>query len=236
MPEAPSASGGQESPVPATPSALAPPELASRYRASLGTPRQVIQSNGRDKPFSAPVKVSQPPEVSRPEVVSRPSRWHRRSSRYAATGAVAAGLVVAIVFWPGSSGRTSAEPPAVSGTAPAEVPVIIPLRATSGTATSGLVTASKLPGGWSIKVSVHRLSQLASGEFYECWFAGAGTTTSQPVMISAGTFNIGSTGSAVVSMWSAADPRQFRSVEITAESASDDGRPGQVILRGVART
>jgi RNA polymerase sigma-70 factor, ECF subfamily len=235
-----SAPAGPRSPEPAPP-ALAPPELASLYRGSLST-RQVSQSNGPGKPVGAPAKVSRLPEVNRTAQVNLPAevkgspRRPRRSSQYAAAGVVAAGLVAAIVFWPSMSGPTSAQPPPLSGTALAGTPVVIMLHATSGAAASGLATARKLPGGWSIKLSVYGLSQLAPGEFYECWFAGAGTTTSHPDMISAGTFSLGTTGPAAVSMWSAADPRQFRTLEITAESTSDDGQPGRVILRGRART
>jgi hypothetical protein len=39
-----------------------------------------------------------------------------------------------------------------------------------------------------------------------------------------------------VSMWTAADPRQFRTMEITAESPGDASQHGRVILSGVART
>jgi RNA polymerase sigma-70 factor (ECF subfamily) len=239
VPAAPAAAG-PGSPEPAPP-ALAPPELANLYRGSLST-RQVIKPNGHGKLVGAPAKVSRVPQVNRTAQVNPPAevkgspRRPRRSSRYAASGVVAAGLVAAIAFWPSLSGSTSAELPPVSGTALAGTPVVIVLRATSGTAPSGLATASKLPGGWSIKLSVHGLSQLAPGEFYECWFAGAGTTANHPIMISTGTFSIGSTRPAAFSMWSAADPRQFRAVEITAESASDDGQPGRVILRGTVRT
>lgn len=233
---APGPSTASGEPGAAASPALAPPELASRYRTSADTPRQVVQSNGPDKRVGAAVKISRFPEVNGPAEVDRPAPGRRRSGRYAAAGALAAGLVAAIVFWPGPNGSTLAEPPAVSGTALTEVPVVIPLHAMSGTLTSGLATARKLPGGWSVKLSVQGLSQLAPGEFYECWFTGAGTTTSHPIMISAGTFSTGSTGSAAVSLWSAADPRQYRAMEITAESTSGNGGPGRVVLRGMART
>lgn len=119
---------------------------------------------------------------------------------------------------------------------PVEARVVIPLHVTSGPAASGRATARHIPGGWSIQLSVRGLKQLASGGFYECWSSGPATKSEGSVWISAGTFIVERPGSVNVSMWSAAGPRQFRTVEITAESAGHAGELGQVILRGVART
>lgn len=208
---------------------LAPPQLASYYRARPGTrrPRPVPMAGDREpagaaaKPAGAAAKVAQPP----------PRR--RRVGRYASAGAVVAVTVAAIVFLPGFSASTSAEPPVVDGT---EAPVLIPLHSTAGTAASGQATAQRMPGGWSIQLSVHGLTPLAAGEFYECWFAAAGNRAGHLVLISAGTFSTGRSGSASVSMWSAADPRQFRTMEITAQSPGRASQLGRVILSGVART
>ena len=163
--------------------------------------------------------------------VTQPPPRRRRVGRYASAGAVVAVLVAVIAFLPGFSASTSAEPPVVGGD---EAPVVIPLRSTPGTSASGQATAQRRPGGWSIQLSVHGLKPLDAGKFYECWFAGAGTKPGHLVLVSAGTFSTGRSGSASVSMWSAADPRQFRTVEITARSPGRAGQPGRVILSGVA--
>jgi hypothetical protein len=42
----------------------------------------------------------------------------------------------------------------------------------------------------------------------------------------------GPSGSATVQMWSAADPRDFTLMEITAEGAGDGHQRGQVVLSG----
>jgi hypothetical protein len=54
-------------------------------------------------------------------------------------------------------------------------------------------------------------------------------------LISAGTFTVGRAGSADATMRTAADPAQFRTIEITAESRGEAGQQSQVILSGAAR-
>ena len=210
-------------PVPRPHIQLPPPELASVYRTSPGTHRPLVKL-AEDEPAEAAVKVN------------RPVRPRRRYRRYAATGVVAvAATAAALVFLPGISGSTSAEAPAVTGSASALSLVVIPLHSTSGTATSGRATARHLPGGWSIQLTVTGLEQLAPGEFYECWYSGARTASGHPILISAGTFTVGRAGSADVLMRTAADPAQFRTIEITAESRGEAGQQSQVILSGAAR-
>jgi len=219
---------------------LAPPELASLYRASPDTRRQlmpVAEHDEHDEPAVAEDDEPAVAEDDEPAVaeddepagatakVTRSPRGRRHFGRYVIAGAIVAAIVAAIVFLLGLSGSTSAD-----------APFVISLHSTSGTAASGRATARDLPGGWSIRLSVNGLTQLAPGEFYECWFAGAGNKPGHPILISAGTFSIGRSGSANVSMWSAADPRQFRTMEITAGSAADASQHGRVILSGVART
>ncbi len=215
-------------PGPAAQIPLAPPQLASYYRPSPGTRRRPVPWAEDDEPVRAVAKVYPAAAVA----VNQPPRRRRRTGRYASAGAAVAVLVVAIAFLPGFSGNTSAEP-SVLGT---EAPVVIPLHSAPGTAASGQAMAQRMPGGWSIQLSVHRLKPLAAGEFYECWFAGAGNKPGHLVLISAGTFSTGRSGSASVSMWSAANPRQFRTVEITAQSPGRASQLGRVILSGVART
>ena len=148
--------------------------------------------------------------------------------------AAAVGLAAAIAFLPGLAGTTSAEAPVIGG-GTIGAPVLIVLHPAAGTA-SGQATAWHLPGGWSVRLQVRGLGQLAPGQYYACWYAGSGNKSRHPVLISAGTFSVGPSGSADVSMWTAADPRQFRTMEITAESPGDASQHGRVILSGVART
>jgi hypothetical protein len=215
---------------------FAPPQLARYYRASPGTRPRPAPMAEDDRPARAAARGNPAAAKGNPAAVtaSQPPPSRRRAARYVSAGAVIAVIVAAIVFSPGFSGSTSAEPPAVNGTGP---PVVIPLHATPGTA-SGQATAERMPGGWSIQLSVHGLTPLAVGEFYECWFAGAGAgdKPGQLALISAGTFSTGRSGAASVSMWSAADPRQFRTMEITAQRPGLASQLGPVILSGVART
>jgi hypothetical protein len=215
-PAAQSAAPGAAAQIP-----LAPPQLASYYRPSPG-PR-------RPRPRPATGAGAAAGAQAKPQVAQPPPR-HRRLGRYAGAGAVVAALAAAIAFLPGFSASTSAEPP-VDATGP---PVVIPLRSAPGTAATGQAAAQRMPGGWSIQLSVHGLKPLAAGEFYECWFAA--NKPGHLILISAGTFSAGRSGSASVSMWSAADPRQFRTVEITAQTPGRAGQPGRVVLSGVART
>jgi hypothetical protein len=202
---------------------LPPPELASLYHPSPRTRHRRAPAARNDTPAPA-------------AGAARPARRQRRVGRYAiaAAAAAAVGLAAAIAFLPGLAGTTSAEAPVIGG-GTIGAPVLIVLHPAAGTA-SGQATAWHLPGGWSVRLQVRGLGQLAPGQYYACWYAGSGNKSRHPVLISAGTFSVGPSGSADVSMWTAADPRQFRTMEITAESPGDASQHGRVILSGVART
>jgi len=202
---------------------LPPPELASLYHPSPRTRHRRAPAAKNDTPAPA-------------AGAARPARRQRRVGRYAiaAAAAAAVGLAAAIAFLPGLAGTTSAEAPVIGG-GTIGAPVLIVLHPAAGTA-SGQATAWHLPGGWSVRLQVRGLGRLAPGQYYACWYAGSGNKSRHPVLISAGTFSVGPSGSADVSMWTAADPRQFRTMEITAESPGDASQHGRVILSGVART
>ena len=202
---------------------LPPPELASLYHPSPETRHRRARAARNDTPAPA-------------AGAARPARRQRRAGRYAiaAAAAAAVGLAAAIAFLPGLAGTTSAEAPVIGG-GTIGAPVLIVLHPAAGTA-SGQATAWHLPGGWSVRLQVRGLGRLAPGQYYACWYAGSGNKSRHPVLISAGTFSVGPSGSADVSMWTAADPRQFRTMEITAESPGDASQHGRVILSGVART
>ena len=108
------------------------------------------------------------------------------------------------------------------------------LHQPSGGTASGQATAHQTADGWSIQLTVHGLQSLGPDRFYECWYAGPGSRPGQPDLITAGTFTIGHSGSATTQMWSAADPRKFPTMQITAGRASDTRQRGQIVLTGTA--
>ena len=111
----------------------------------------------------------------------------------------------------------------------------IPLHASYRGPASGQAVAHQTADGWSIQLTVHDLKPLGPGRFYECWYAGPGNQPGHLDLITAGTFTTGPSGTATVQMWSAADPRTFPTMQITAEQAGDAGQHGQVILIGTPR-
>jgi len=111
----------------------------------------------------------------------------------------------------------------------------IPLHPPSGAAASGQATAHQTADGWSIALTVHGLKNLGPDRFYECWYARPGSRPGHPVLITAGTFTVGPSDSATMQMWSAADPRTFPTMQITAGRVGDDGPRGPIILTGTVR-
>lgn len=111
----------------------------------------------------------------------------------------------------------------------------IPLHASYSGPASGEAVARQTADGWSIQLTVHGLKPLGPGRFYECWYAGPGNQPGHPDLITAGTFTVGPSGTATLQMWSAADPRTFPTMQITAEQAGNAEEHSQVILTGTAR-
>jgi anti-sigma factor RsiW len=152
----------------------------------------------------------------------RTGRWHRASYRWAA--AAAAVVVVA----GGATAITLAE------SAPAAA-FTIPMQARDGSSATGKAVAHHTASGWSISMTVSHLKPLRAGQFYECWYSSPDSTRVQPILITAGTFTVDANGNGTMQMWSAADPRQFPTMEITEESPGDAAQHGQVILSGHAQ-
>jgi hypothetical protein len=103
----------------------------------------------------------------------------------------------------------------------------IPLHRAAGQAASGQAVAHRTGNGWSIQLTARHLRDLGVGRFYECWYADPGSRPGHPQLITAGTFTVGPSGTATVQMWSAADPRTFHTMQITAETAGDGSHRGQ---------
>jgi hypothetical protein len=138
--------------------------------------------------------------------------------------ALAAAVVVAAVVGAGV---------ALSRPAPAEA-YTLALHSQSGQAASGQAVATQTDSGWSIQLTVAHLADLGKGGFYECWWVGSGNRPGHPVLISAGTFIVGPSGSATAHMWTAADPDTFKAMQITAETMAGTGQPGHPVLTGTA--
>ena len=186
-----------------------------------------VQAAGPDAPPTVPelartepgITAARPAEAQAAQVV-RVAAWRRarvRALSLSATAAVAIGAGVAV--W-------------VSRPAPATLAYTIPLHATYGGTASGQAHAHQVQNGWSIQLTARGLKDLGSGRFYECWYAGPGSRPGHPDLIAAGTFTVGRSGSATLQMWSAADPRSFPTMQITAEQPGDAGQHGRVILSG----
>ena len=86
--------------------------------------------------------------------------------------------------------------------------------------------------GWSVQLTAVHLPAPGPGQFYQCWWIGPGNGPGHPRLVSAGTFTVGTSGTATVQMWTAADPDDFPAIEITLDSAAHPGQPGQVVLSG----
>jgi hypothetical protein len=152
-------------------------------------------------------------------------RWPRWNARLlAAAGAAAVAIVaVAVVL---SQGGTPAR---------SRVAAVIALRSPSGGPATGRAVVTHQAGGWSIRLSVRGLRPLGPGRFYECWYAGPGNRPGHHELITAGTFTVGQDGHGSFTMSSAADPRIFSTMQITAEHPGDARQRGQIILTGQAR-
>jgi hypothetical protein len=102
----------------------------------------------------------------------------------------------------------------------------------AGLSASASGTARQADSGWSVQLTMAHLPELGPGQFYQCWWVGPGNTPGHPRLVSAGTFTVGPSGTASVQMWTAADPDDFPTVEITLDSAARPGQPGRVVLSG----
>jgi hypothetical protein len=149
----------------------------------------------------------------------RNRRWRGWSTRMLALAAaviVAAGTTIGLLL----SGGTPAESYALA------------LHSGTGLSASASGTIRQADSGWSVQLTAVHLPEPGSGQFYQCWWVGPGNRPGHPLLVSAGTFTVGTSGTATVQMWTAADPDDFSRIEITLDSATRPGQPGQVVLSG----
>jgi hypothetical protein len=178
-----------------------------------------------------PVPQPRPPgePEPRPGVTHLPL-WRRHRSQMVAVVAAAAAIVIAAIVVPlsltGGPGN------------PAQVTVVVPLHATAaakvfGTgAATARATARQAGESWTFDLTVHGLKPLPGNDIYECWWAGPGRTSGRKLLVTGGSFVVGKSGSATLTMTTGVDPRQFRTMEITAESPGNGALHGPVLLTG----
>jgi hypothetical protein len=156
-----------------------------------------------------------PPRPAAPvgDGVVVPFRSRRRTAQWLGAAAAALLLVAAV---------------AIGG--------VVLTRGGGSTTTIALVAAEGGPGrgtavlrnvkeGREVRLDVSGLPANTPGTYYECWFVGPGDTEQRPNRVSAGTFTVGSDGTASMVMISAADPARFPKMGVTLEP--DDGNPAR---------
>ena len=211
----------------------AKPDRRSRHDAgvfpTLAKPDR--PSGDEDQPGTRVHPVSQPQPPAEPEpqaqpLVSRLPVWRRHPRRLATVLAAAAVIIAAAIVIPRLAGG------------PAPVTVVVPLHATTAAkltgegGATGQATAHQAGPSWTFDMTVHGLKVLPGNDVYECWWAAPGSTKAHPQLVSGGTFVVDNSGSTTVTMTTGIDPRQFRTMEVTAESPGTGALQGAVLLVG----
>ena len=175
-------------------------------------------------------QLQPPAEPQARPVVTQLAVWRRYRGRLAAVVAAAAAIITAAIVVPLSLGG--------SQITAASVTVVIPLHATAAAkligdgAATGRATARQAGPSWTVDMTVQGLKVLPGNDVYECWYATSASTQLHPLLVSGGTFVVDSSGPATVTMTTGVDPRQFRTMEITAESPGNGAIHGMPLLTG----
>ncbi len=205
-------------PIP-QPQSSSEPETKLHPRPQLPPP---AEAETRFHPSAADQPLPAEPQAR--AMVTRLPVWRRLPRRLAAVAAAAAAIIIAAVVALSLSGRTSTQ-----------LAVVIPLHATTAAkafgvgGASGQATARQADQSWTFTLNVHGLKPLPGNDFYECWWVTPGHTR---LLATGGSFVVGNSGSTMVTMTTGVDPtQQFTTMEITAESPSNDGAlNGPVLL------
>ena len=222
--------------------------VAAMLRAPAGHPGKTGQPRGRDDltatqtyqvppqlhpPDSSPanIQLSPVPQEAAATVTPLPQGRSRRKGPvglWLAAAAVAILVVVGIILVrPGGGGR-----------APRPLTVVTPLHATAAAkafgvgAATGRATARQAGQSWTFQLVVHGLKPLPGNDFYECWWAEPGNSRHRLRLATGGSFVVGKSGSATLTMTTGVDPRQFRTMKITAQSPGSGALHGPVLLTG----
>lgn len=195
-----------------------PPELEDRTITAVL--RAAAEEHAATRVLEAAPAASQAPKTAgQPKDPAKIIRWPlgdwrvRLAAAVVAAAAIAAAIIVIVLPSPGAGQAAAARIPLQSPTHAAGV--------------GGQAIAYRKPAGFHIVLSVHGLPPSRAGEFYECWYVGPNHS-----LITAGSFIVGRSGSATLSMWSAADPRQFPIMEVTTEQPGSGARLGKPVLIG----
>ena len=168
-----------------------------------------------------------PAQAAARPMVTRLPAWRRYRGRLTAVVAVAAAIITAAIVLPLSLGG--------GRITPAQATAVIPLHATTtarldgyGAATGRATARQDASGSWTISLTVAHLKSFGDSQWYTCWYVSRNGQVA-----SAGTFQVRDSGSWTFPMTSAADPRDFRTMEITLGPPSKNGElAGPVILSG----
>jgi hypothetical protein len=168
--------------------------------------------------------------LAQPVVIRLPV-WRRPRARLAAMAAAAAAVIIAaLVVIPSlGGGRLN----------PAQATAAVSLHATAAAklmgdgAATGRATAHQAGPSWTFTRTVHGLKVLpGDNDVYECWWVGPGSNQAHPQLVSGGTFVVDNSGSTTVTMTTGIDPRQFSTMEVTAQSPGTGALQGAVLLVG----
>jgi Putative zinc-finger len=243
----------------AAPAVEPPPDLESKTLAAVQlavmqatgataakAPQPTVMMAGPKQEVPTAVSVRQalagaraPDSGAQPQL-SRMSKWwhwHWNLPVFSLAAALGAAAAAAVVVLAGIG--QSAAPALVSGTGPA---VVTPLHATTAASTfhvggaTGQATARQAGESWTFELTVHGLRPLPGNGFYECWWSGPGSSPTHPELVSGGTFVVGKSGSATLTMTTGVDPRQFRDMKITAQQPGSGQLAGTTVLAGQSLT
>ena len=184
-------------------------------------PRPQIPPPAADATRIQPKPQIPPPTAddTRAEVTQLPV-WRRYQGRLAAVAAAAAAIIIAaLVVIPNLGGGVTAS---LYATAAAK-------QMGDGAAT-GRITAHQAGPSWTFTMTVHGLKMLPGNEVYECWWVVPGRNKAHPGFVSGGTFVVDKSGSTTVTMTTGVDPREFRTMEVTAESPGTGALSGVILL------
>ena len=190
-------------------------------------PRPQLQPRAEDDTGLRPSPVDQPARAEPPTqpAVTRLPVWHRHPRRVAAVVAAAAAIIIAAIVVPLS----------LVGS---QLTVVTSLHATAAAkefgvgGATGRATARQAGESWTFDLSVHGLKTLPDNEVYVCWWAAPGSNKLHPVAATGGSFVVDNSGSASLTMTTGVDPRDFRTMEITAEPLGTGALHGDPLLTG----
>jgi len=202
--------------------------LAGQRAKPAARPAGPSAEDNTTRPYPVP-QLGPPAGPEARAAVSRRPAWRRYQGRLAAVVAIAAAVITAAIVLPISlpEGRVT----------PAQAAVVIPLHATTaarldgdGAATGRATARQNTSGSWTISLTVSHLKSFGDSQWYTCWYLSRnGQVTS------AGTFLVRDSRSWTFPMTSAADPHDFRTMEITLGPPGNNGElAGPVILSGQA--